>query len=133
MVKTYSRDKKGLELIAEDGGTPVYLDLFSPGNDKHRHVLVIGMNRSGKSVIVAGIMIQATLHRVPIVAIDYPKETGESTYSTFTRFMDGFGAYFNVAKESINLFEIPNLDNFTPEVREIQLNNFKDSAILILK
>lgn len=133
VIKTYSRDTRGLELIADDGGTPIYIDLFSPGNDKHRHVLVIGMNRSGKSVVVAGIMIQATLHRVPIVAIDYPKETGESTYSTFTRFMDGFGAYFNVAKESINLFEIPNLYNFPPEVREIRLNNFKDFLVTCLQ
>jgi hypothetical protein len=133
VVKTYSRDTRGLELIAEDGGTPIHIDLFSPGNDKHRHVLAIGMNRSGKSVLVAGIMIQATLHRVPIVAIDYPKETGESTYSTFTRFMDGFGAYFNVAKESINLFEIPDLYNFPPEVREIRLNNFKDFLVTCLQ
>ncbi|PSF35797.1 hypothetical protein C7H19_15340 [Aphanothece hegewaldii CCALA 016] len=133
LVKTYSRDNKGLELIAEDGGTPIHLDLFSPGNDKHRHVLVLGTTRSGKSVLVGGLITQALSHNVPIVALDYPKETGESTYSAYTRFMEGFGAYFNVAQESINLFEIPNLYRFSPEIQKIRLTAFKDFLVTCLQ
>ncbi|MGH2414330.1 MAG: hypothetical protein ACRDEA_11720, partial [Microcystaceae cyanobacterium] len=109
LVKTHSRDKEGLELIGEDGGTPLFLDLFSLGNDKHRHLAVFGTTRSGKSVLVGGILTQALARSIPIVAIDYPKPDGSSTYTTYTEFMGERGAYFDVGKQSVNLFDRPNL------------------------
>ncbi|NJO94061.1 MAG: hypothetical protein HC820_06335, partial [Hydrococcus sp. RM1_1_31] len=71
VVKTHSRDSEGLELIGEDGGTPIFIDLFNTGNDKHRHLGVFGTTRSGKSVLVGGILTQALARKIPIVAIDY--------------------------------------------------------------
>ena len=126
LVKTHSRDQEGLELIGEDGGTPLFIDLFSTGNDKHRHLGIFGTTRSGKSVLVAGILTQALARDIPAVAIDYPKPDGTSTYTTYTWFMAERGAYFDVGKESVNLFDRPNLSRLSPEVREERFEDYKD-------
>jgi hypothetical protein len=126
LVKTHSRDTEGLELIGEDGGTPIFVDLFATGNDKHRHLGIFGTTRSGKSVLVAGILTQALARAIPVVAIDYPKPDGSSTYTTYTEFMEQRGAYFDVGKESVNLFDRPNLRRLPPEVREERFEDYKD-------
>ena len=126
LIKTHSRDKEGLELIGEDGGTPIFVDLFGSGNDSHRHLGVFGTTRSGKSVLVAGILTQALARDIPVVAIDYPKPDGTSTYTTYTEYMADRGAYFDVGKESVNLFDRPNLTRLSPEVREERFEDYKD-------
>jgi hypothetical protein len=126
VVKTHSRDTEGLELIGEDGGTPIFIDLFNPGNDKHRHVGVFGTTRSGKSVLVGGILTQGLARNIPIVAIDYPKPDGSSTYTTYTWFMGKRGAYFDVGKESVNMFDRPNLKALPPDKQQERFEDYKD-------
>jgi hypothetical protein len=133
VIKTYSRDRRGLLLIAEVGATPIYLDLFSHGNAKHRHMLVLGATRSGKSVLVAQILTQALAHAIPVVAVDYPSATGESTYTAYTQFLGHNGAYFDISKQSINLFEIPNLYSFDEAERESRLRDFKEFLVNVLQ
>ncbi len=129
LVKTFSRDSEGLELIGEDGGTPVFIDLFNTGNDKHRHLLVCGTTRSGKSVLVGGILTQGLVRGIPIVAIDYPKPDGSSTYTTYTEFMEERGAYFDVGKESFNMFDRPNLSSLPPEKQQENTEDYKDFLV----
>jgi Helicase HerA, central domain len=113
-------------LIGEDGGTPIYIDLFNPGNDKHRHIGVFGTTRSGKSVLVGGILTQGLARKIPIVAIDYPKPDGSSTYTTYTWFMGKRGAYFDVGKESVNMFDRPNLKSLSADKQKERFEDYKD-------
>ncbi|HEY9610241.1 MAG TPA: hypothetical protein V6C93_12825, partial [Allocoleopsis sp.] len=55
LVRTRSGDDSGFELIAEEGGTPVFLDLFRT----HKNLGLFGTTRSGKSVTAAGILTHA--------------------------------------------------------------------------
>ncbi len=113
-------DKKGFELIAAEGGTPIFLDLFT----RHRNVALFGTTRSGKSVIAAGILTQALAYGIPVSSMDYPKADGTSTFSDYTRFMGG--SYFDIGKESSNLFELPDLKGLEPKLQSERFEDYKD-------
>jgi hypothetical protein len=131
LVCTRSRDREGLELIGEDGGTPIFLDLFT----EHRNLGIFGTTRSGKSVLVSGILTQALARGIPVVALDYPKPDGTSTFSDYTEFMGEQGAYFDISKQSNNLFEIPDLRSLPDDVQQERYQDYKDflaSALLAM-
>lgn len=131
VVNTHSRDSKGFELIAEDGGSPLHLDLANPR--KHRNLIVLGTTRSGKSVLISGMLSQVLSAHVPVVAIDYPKQDGSSTFSTYTEFLgDRYATYFNVLRESINLFDRPNLSSFNEQEQKERFASYKSFRLSVL-
>ena len=122
LVRTATSDRKGFELIAAEGGTPVYLDLY----DSHKNLAVFGTTRSGKSVLVAGILTPALAKGIPVVALDFPKPDGTSTFTDYAGFLGTEGAYFDITKESNNLFELPDLRNLEPDLINERLADFKE-------
>ncbi|MFB2920335.1 MULTISPECIES: hypothetical protein [Aerosakkonema] len=122
LVRTRSGDKTGFELIAGEGGTPVFIDLY----DRHKNLGLFGTTRSGKSVMAAGILTQALARGMPVVAMDYPKPDGSSTFTDYTRFMGEDGAYFDIGKESSNLFELPDLSSLSPQLQKERFEDYKD-------
>ncbi|MBW4434330.1 MAG: hypothetical protein KME28_22095 [Pelatocladus maniniholoensis HA4357-MV3] len=122
LVRTKSGDHTGFELIASEGGTPVFVDLYT----QHKNLGLFGTTRSGKSVAAAGIITSALAHGMPVVAMDYPKPDGTSTFTDYTQFMGSDGAYFDIGKESSNLFELPNLGNLDPKLQQERFEDYKD-------
>jgi hypothetical protein len=122
LVRTKAGDDCGLELIAEEGGTPVFLDLYN----QHKNLGLFATTRAGKSVLASGILTQALAHGMPVVAMDYPKPDGTSTFTDYTRFMGKDGAYFDIGKESSNLFELPNLRSLSPKLQQERFEDYKD-------
>jgi len=105
LVFTRSGDRSGLELIADDGGSPVYIDFIN----QQRNISAYGTTRSGKSVLISGALTRFLAEGHPIVALDYPKPDGTSTFSDYAAFLEPRAAYFDIGKESNNLMEKPNL------------------------
>lgn len=131
LVLTKSGDKYGFELVAEEGGTPIHLDLFN----QHKNLALFATTRAGKSVLVSGILTQALAHGIPVVALDFPKPDGSSTFTDYTEFMEGNGAYFDISKQSNNLFEQPDLRSLTPEEQRDRLldyTGFLESALMTM-
>ncbi len=124
LVTTKVGDNKGFELIADEGGTPVNIDLFS----QHKNLALFATTRAGKSVLVSGILTQALAHNIPVVALDFPKPDGTSTFTDYTEFMEDNGAYFDISKQSNNLFEQPDL-RFLSE--EDQRDRFQDYVVFL--
>ncbi|NJN13081.1 MAG: hypothetical protein HC815_36235 [Richelia sp. RM1_1_1] len=122
IVRTKAGDDNGFELIAEEGGTPVELDLYN----QHKNLGLFATTRAGKSVLASGILTQALAHGMPVVAMDYPKPDGTSTFTDYTQFMDKDGAYFDIGKESSNLFELPNLRSLAPKLQQERFEDYKD-------
>ncbi|MBO3458430.1 hypothetical protein G7B40_025275 [Aetokthonos hydrillicola Thurmond2011] len=122
IIKTATGDKSGFELIAEEGGTPVHLDLYN----NHKNLAVFGTTRSGKSVLVAGLLTLALAQNIPVVALDYPKPDGSSTFTDYTNFLGDDGAYFDISKEANNLFELPDLRGLNVELRKERMTDFKE-------
>ncbi|MGK7908454.1 MAG: DUF87 domain-containing protein [Synechococcus sp.] len=122
-------DRNGFELIAEDGGTPIYVDLF----ERHRHLLVLGTTGSGKSVLLARTLTLARAHHFPVFVMDYPRSDGDSTFGDYTQFVGG--AYFDIAKESINAFEPLDLSSFadlSPDDRNRKVALYRDLLTSVL-
>jgi hypothetical protein len=131
LVMTKKGDRQGFELIAEEGGTPVHLDLFN----QHKNLALFATTRAGKSVLVSGILTQALAHNIPVVALDFPKPDGTSTFTDYTEFMGRSGAYFDISKESNNLFEQPDLRSLSLEEqrdRQQDYIGFLESALMTM-
>ncbi|MBE9050829.1 hypothetical protein IQ243_10460 [Nostocales cyanobacterium LEGE 11386] len=131
LVLTKAGDRHGFELIAEEGGTPIHLDLFN----QHKNLALFATTRAGKSVLVSGILTQALAHGIPVVALDFPKPDGSSTFTDYTEFMGKNGAYFDISKQSNNLFEQPDLRSLTPEEQRDRLldyTGFLESALMTM-
>ncbi|MGD1871566.1 MAG: hypothetical protein ACFB02_00785 [Mastigocoleus sp.] len=131
LLKTKAGDKSGLELIANEGGTPVFLDLYN----QHKSLGLFATTRAGKSVLASGIITQALGHGIPVVAMDYPKPDGTSTFTDYTQFMGEDGAYFDITKESSNLFELPNLGDLPSSVQQERFSDYKDflaNALMVM-
>jgi hypothetical protein len=129
LVLTQPCDRKGFELIAEEGGSPIHLDLFH----QHRNLGLFATTRAGKSVLVSGILTQALAHRFPVVALDFPKPDGSSTFTDYTQFVGG--AYFDISWESNNLFELPDLRHLPGDEQRERLQDFQsflESALLTM-
>jgi len=128
---TKTGDSQGFELIAEEGGTPIHLDLFN----QHKNLALFATTRAGKSVLVSGILTQALAHGIPVVALDFPKPDGTSTFTDYTAFMEGNGAYFDISKQSNNLFEQPDLRSLAEEDQRDRLLDyiaFLESALMTM-
>jgi hypothetical protein len=131
LVLTKGGDRHGFELIAEEGGTPVHIDLFH----EHKNLALFATTRAGKSVLVSGILTQALAHGIPVVALDFPKPDGTSTFTDYTQFMEKNGAYFDISKQSNNLFEQPDLRLLDPEQqrdRTLDYTAFLESALITM-
>ncbi|WP_013334315.1 hypothetical protein [Gloeothece verrucosa] len=131
LMLTKKGDSKGFELIAEEGGTPIYIDLFN----KHKNLALFATTRAGKSVLVSGILTQALAHNIPIVALDFPKPDGTSTFTDYAEFMGKNGAYFDISKQSNNLFEQPDLRSLSLEQqheRFLDYTAFLESALMTM-
>ncbi|OUL24561.1 hypothetical protein BV378_19490 [Nostoc sp. RF31YmG] len=131
LVLTRKGDSQGFELIAAEGGTPVHLDLFT----QHKNLALFATTRAGKSVLVSGILTQALAHNIPVVALDFPKPDGTSTFTDYTEFMGENGAYFDISKQSNNLFEQPDLRQLSAEEqrdRMLDYTAFLESALMTM-
>ncbi len=131
LVLTREGDRQGFELIAEEGGTPIHLDLFN----QHKNLALFATTRAGKSVLVSGILTQALAHKIPVVALDFPKPDGTSTFTDYTEFMESNGAYFDISKQSNNLFEQPDLRLLSSEQqrdRMLDYISFLESALMTM-
>lgn len=123
-----SPDEQGLEFITEDEGLPFYLDIAG----RHRHMMFEAITRSGKSVLFAQILLLAMCSDIPMVVIDYPKEDGDSTFGPITKLAGEHGGYLNIAKESNNFLQPPDLRGFDEDECQLRMIEIKDFIIDIL-
>ena len=123
LTTTLTPDASGVEFIAEDGGTPVGINLF---DSEGKHLGIYGTTRSGKSVTLAYIMMHALSRQIPVVALDYPKPDGTSTYTDLARFLYPLVEYFDISSECLNLLERPDLSQYDPVQRASRFDSWQD-------
>ncbi|KAM3092524.1 hypothetical protein ACKFKG_22165 [Phormidesmis sp. 146-35] len=118
---TNSGNQTGFELIADEGGSPVYIDFIN----EHRNIAALGTTRSGKSLLIAGMMTQFLAEGYPIVCLDYPKPDGTSTFTDYAEFLQPRAAYFDIGRESNNLMEMPDLRHLSEEEQQERFEDYK--------
>jgi hypothetical protein len=129
LVQPSPMDRRGLELITDEGGVPLHLDLYQ----QHRNIGLFATTRAGKSVLVAGMLVPALAQDIPVIIMDFPPSDAASTFRDFTGYVGG--AYFDIGKESNNLLEIPDLSAFNPKERAERMVDYKEflaTALMIM-
>jgi hypothetical protein len=129
LVQPIPVDKQGLELISDEGGVPLHLDLYQ----QHRNIGLFATTRAGKSVLVAGMLVPALAQNMPVIIMDFPPSDAASTFKDFTSYVGG--AYFDIGKEANNLLEIPDLSAFSPKERAERMVDYKEflaTALMIM-
>jgi hypothetical protein len=120
LVQPTPVDRQGIELISDEGGVPIHLDLYQ----QHRNIALFATTRAGKSVMVAGMLVPALAQDIPVIIMDFPPSDAASTFKDFTSYIGG--AYFDIGKESNNLFEIPDLSAFSSKERAERMVDYKE-------
>jgi hypothetical protein len=129
LVRPREGDRDGFELLTEEGGVPISIDVFN----QHRNVAVLATTRAGKSVMISSWLTQALARKIPIVVLDFPTDTA-STFKDYTTFVGkDQAAYFDIGTESNNLFEIPDLRSLPlaqQQSRMADYTSFLESALM---
>jgi hypothetical protein len=120
LVQPVPIDKQGLELVSDEGGVPLHLDLYK----QHRNIGLFATTRAGKSVLVAGMLVPALAQDIPVIIMDFPPSDAASTFKDFTNYVGG--AYFDIGKESNNLLELPDLSAFSEKERAERMVDYKE-------
>ncbi len=128
-VTTRSRGKRGIEFIAERGGSPIHISL-EDGMGSPRHGIITGRSGSGKSCMSGGILNWADAQNMTITLVDLPKGNGTSTYKWFVNFLGG--AEFDTGKSSNNLMEVIDVRHLPQEVQGDRLESFYKNTINIV-
>ena len=120
--------KRGMEFIAESG-IPIYYDTA-----RYRsHTLIVATQGGGKSVLLSHLVLNQRINNIPVSLIDIPKADGYSSHYGLCKFLGDDAAYLDVAKEKINIFELPDLQSIkNPLEKESRRNTFKDRLVEIL-
>lgn len=113
--------QRGVEFLTEEGGKPLYVDLFS-GTGR---VLITGTTGSGKSVLGWRFIEDALAQNIPVVGIDL-SSGGDSTFQTAVQSLGKYGAYVDILHERLNLLEPPNLLNLEPDDQLQRFKRWKD-------
>jgi hypothetical protein len=129
LVQPIPIDKQGIELVSDEGGVPLHLDLYK----QHRNIGLFATTRAGKSVLVAGMLVPALAQDIPVIIMDFPPSDAASTFKDFTNYVGG--AYFDIGKEANNLLEIPDLSSFNEKERAERMVDYKEflaTALMIM-
>ncbi len=120
LMRPREGDGKGFELLSEEGGVPIHLDLF----DRHRNMGIFGTTRSGKSVLVSSILTHALARSIPVVILDFPTDTA-STFKDYVNFLGPkTAAYFDIGRETNNLMEPPDLRSMPLKEQQERMREF---------
>ncbi|MBD2458996.1 DUF87 domain-containing protein [Nostoc sp. FACHB-87] len=124
-VQTSGADQQGFELIADEGHSPVSIDL-----SRTKNMMVIGTTGSGKSVLVSSIIAECLAMGMSILMIDLPNDDGSGTFGDFTPYYNGF--YFDISKQSNNLVQPLDLSKIPLEQREDRVKAHRNDVNLIV-
>ena len=112
---------KGVEFLTDRGGYPLDIDLFA----KSERAVIMARSGGGKSVLGARFIIDAIAKGIPVVAMDQSTE-GSGTFELITKLLDDGGAYINIAEESFNLMQPPDLRTLDEQLQVKRFNRWKD-------
>jgi hypothetical protein len=130
LVRNGSLDDRGFELIASEGGNPVYLDYLSAPV----RVCIFGRSGSGKSTLVADWLTQALAAGQPSTILDFPREDGTGSFDTLAFYLPELVSYVDIgdSERGWNLLEPPDLRGIPEKLQRERLMDFKEYLIDIL-
>ncbi|NER01309.1 MAG: hypothetical protein F6K17_01030 [Okeania sp. SIO3C4] len=118
--RPFHKGGRGVEFITDKGGQPIYVDLFR----KTERAIITATSGGGKSVLGFRFIVDALAQGIPVVGMDI-STGGDSTFATACRMLGDKAAFFNMANQSYNLVEPPDLRGMDRKVVAERLNRWK--------
>lgn len=133
LIAPLDGDTAGVEFLSIEGRKPFFIDPFA----FLMHLAVFATTRGGKSVLLAELITQFYMRRIPVVAFDFPRPTdGTSSFSDLVRVFNNVGAsaaYNDIANCSSNILELPDLRKVSnAEERAKAIINFQIDAMTVI-
>jgi hypothetical protein len=119
LVKPQDIDRGGLQLLTEEGGYPIFIDLYN----EPKHMMVLATTRAGKSVMITYPFIDFLARGMGVIIIDYPRMDGTSTFTDLTHLLGG--SYIDIARESQNCMEIPDFSHLPRDKAQVFFDDYK--------
>jgi hypothetical protein len=125
-----SLEQRGFELIAEEGGTPLFLNLY----ERHFHTGIFAATGAGKSTLVCDLLMQALPRGIPITVLEFPRADGTGSFDGLCDYLPDYCAYSDIGDGSKgwNLFEPPNLKGLPRKMQQERFSDFKEYLLEIL-
>ena len=131
LLNTKRLHKRGIELIAREGGTPILFDPF-----KVLRLFFVATSRGGKSVVLGEFLVFCLIWSIPFVALDFPRPDGTSTFYDPIRLLEQCGEkcfYVDTFLHSNNLLEYPDYTGLSKaKEREQEILDFHINATATL-
>ena len=123
LCKTPILDNKGIEFISQEGGNPVYIDLFNT----QRHLGYFATQRGGKSLGNCELFTLALAHNIPVTVLEFPKGDGTGTFSDYCHYLSSYCSYLDTGSSILgfNAVEPPDLSGRDPKQQVELLGDFK--------
>jgi hypothetical protein len=130
LVCNRSLAQEGFELIAEEGGTPIFSNLYK----EHFHMGIFGRTGAGKSVVASDLFVHALPHQIPITVLDFPRSDGTGSFDALCEYLPSLCGYVDIGdlKKGWNLFEPPNLKGLDRKTQQERFSDFKEYLLEIL-
>ncbi|MBD2503908.1 helicase HerA domain-containing protein [Anabaena azotica] len=125
LVQNTRINNTGFELLADEGQSPINIDL-----SKTKNILVLGTTGSGKSVLVSSILAECQAQGMSVLMIDLPNDDGTGTFGDYTPYHNGF--YFDISRESNNLVQPLDLSKIPEEEWEERIKDHRDDVNSII-
>ncbi|PSB56149.1 hypothetical protein [Chamaesiphon polymorphus] len=127
LAKVRSTDRSGFELISDDGGVPIAIDL----NKSRQHMLVLATQGGGKTAMVCEMMTDFLNQGIPVSLVDCPPTEAASSFKDYTNLVGG--AYFDIGSEASNPFDLPDLDSLPERLQNQRHREYQDFLLDLIQ
>lgn len=131
LVFNRSRASQGFELIATEGGTPIFLDLYT----NPLRGGIFGTTGSGKTMLLTDLLVGSLPHGLVSTVLEVPRADGTGSFDALCDYLpDSLCSYADTGDidKGMNLVEPPDLRGFSPKEQTERMTQFRDDLLDLL-
>ncbi len=130
LVCNRSLASEGFELLASEGGSPIFLDLYQ----RPQHLGVFGTSGSGKTMLLCDLLVQALPYQIPSTILDFPRDDGTGSFDGLADYLTDDCSYADTGalEGGLNMMEPPDLRGFPAKAQKERLSQSTENTLDLL-
>ncbi len=128
LTMPHTLHERGVELITEEGGVPIHLDIL----EKNERLIILGSSGSGKSILGSSFLTYALAREAKVAIVDM-SSNGDSTYKPYVLSLGRHGSYINLVEDRyFNILQPPNVVHLPRKIQKQRIDLWKEKLLTIL-